>query len=478
MLISCKESRIENNRSFYGCFYLGPFGNSQSLTVANALRRSLLSEISGLAIVSVQIENVNNEYSTLPGVKDSVLDILLNLKEVVFKKSYNPKTIYKTKGVSSIYNALVPDDVDSSGVSSGQRKSLPLSGNMGTFFKPVLGYLKVKGPGVIRAKDLRLPPFIQCVDPSQYIATLAEDGILNIVFVIMEGKNYIVQKSPMMATSPRFQLDDSLTGTENVLIAPTGLKRHLLLNQLKELMKGEKNSALKPVGSNKGKKSVLKEKNNTPSGKSLTGIGSLENGPALRDFSSGRSGIGKFEKNEGETAMLPTSSFSLNSTSLHLDAVFSPVTKVNYIILENDQFIVEKYNEKRDVVNALSSFISSHAFYFQNVEKKKKRNTSSDPFPSFNKEEVYSFVDSLSTLELSNLTRSIHPLKKESSKQHVVLEIWTNGSLHPRDALSSALKSLSLTFSTLQKLKIYQSIFKESSSYKKVLKTTRMRERE
>jgi DNA-directed RNA polymerase alpha subunit len=50
--ISCKESRIENNRSFMD-FYLGP---SQSITIANTLRRTLLSEIYGLGIVSVEID--------------------------------------------------------------------------------------------------------------------------------------------------------------------------------------------------------------------------------------------------------------------------------------------------------------------------------------------------------------------------------------------------------------------------------------
>lgn len=172
ILISCKESRIENNRSFYGCFYLGPFEASQSLTVANALRRTLLSECPGLGITSVILENVHHEYSTLPNVRDSVLDILLNLKEIVLKKASNPWNFYQNQGLNSLY-----EDVGSS------------------YFKPVVGYLKVKGPGVIRAKNLRLPPFIQCVDPDQYIATLTDDGILNMKFIVMEGKNYFIQKS-------------------------------------------------------------------------------------------------------------------------------------------------------------------------------------------------------------------------------------------------------------------------------------------
>ena len=151
LFVSCRESRIENPRSLYGCFYLGPFTAEQSLTVANALRRTLLSELKGLAITSVEIEGATHEYSTLSGVRDSVLDILLNLKEIVLK--------------SQLY-----------------------------FKKPQFGYIKVLGPGVVRAKDLKLPAFIQCVDPNQYIATLAENGVLNMKIKIEEGKNYLIHR--------------------------------------------------------------------------------------------------------------------------------------------------------------------------------------------------------------------------------------------------------------------------------------------
>ena len=56
--LACKESRIENNTSFYGCFYLGPFDDSLSQTLANDLRRTLLSELTGLAITSIEIEGM------------------------------------------------------------------------------------------------------------------------------------------------------------------------------------------------------------------------------------------------------------------------------------------------------------------------------------------------------------------------------------------------------------------------------------
>jgi DNA-directed RNA polymerase subunit alpha len=160
--LSCKKIRIEptSPKTYYGCFYLGPFENGQGLTVANSLRRTLLSEISGLAITSVKVNSASHEYSTLPGVRETVLDILLNLKEIILTKKNN-KPIKQTQ----------------------------------------LGYLQARGPGIIRASDLRLPPTLQCVDPDQYIATLAENGFLSLKFKIDEGKNFIFSKNPFEKSS-------------------------------------------------------------------------------------------------------------------------------------------------------------------------------------------------------------------------------------------------------------------------------------
>lgn len=145
--LSCKESKLQKKRDFYGCFYLGPFNSGQSLTVANALRRILLSELKGIAITSVAIEGAYHEYETLPGVRDSILDIVLNLKEIVLKTRFSLR-------------------------------------------EPVFAYLEAIGPGIVKACDLKLPFFIQCVDPDQYIATLAENGTLKMKMTIGEGKNY------------------------------------------------------------------------------------------------------------------------------------------------------------------------------------------------------------------------------------------------------------------------------------------------
>lgn len=175
--LSCKECVLEGPRHFYGCFYLGPFNNSQSLTIANALRRTLLAEISGLGIVSVQMDGVNHEYSTFLGMRESILDFLLNLKEIIL-----------------CYDSI----------------SFPKE-NLNSSF---IGYLNVSGPGIVRAKDFKLPSFLKCVDPDQYLATLSENGRLNIKFEISESLGKIsvdnqflgVQKN-REKNSPIFQLD-------------------------------------------------------------------------------------------------------------------------------------------------------------------------------------------------------------------------------------------------------------------------------
>jgi DNA-directed RNA polymerase subunit alpha len=149
--LGCKECVLENPRSFYGSFSLGPFKNSQSLTIANALRRTLLTEISNIAITHVEIDGVLHEYWPIEGVRESVLDILLNFKQIVLKTS------------------------------------LP-------FTKPIYGYLNIRGPGIVRASDLRLPPHIQYVDPDQYIATLNENGKLSLKFQISDFCNSSKQK--------------------------------------------------------------------------------------------------------------------------------------------------------------------------------------------------------------------------------------------------------------------------------------------
>ena len=148
--ISCVESRIDDPKNNYARFRIGPFEKTQTLTIANNLRRALLSELDGVAITAVKIEGAMHEYSTLPGVRESVLDILLNIKQVVLAGAFK-------------------------------------------IHSPHFAYLQCSGPAVVTAADIKFPPFLKCVDPDQHIATLSADGQLSIVFLICPGKNYWVQ---------------------------------------------------------------------------------------------------------------------------------------------------------------------------------------------------------------------------------------------------------------------------------------------
>ena len=133
----CVSSRIENSGQLYGCFKIGPFSRHQSLTFANALRRTLLADRSRCTLSAVQMNDVEHEFSSLIGVRESVVDILLNLEKLIFK-------IKK-----------------------------PIT-------KPQVAFINFCGPGILRAQHIYLPSNFQCVRPSQYIATLEVDGKLTL----------------------------------------------------------------------------------------------------------------------------------------------------------------------------------------------------------------------------------------------------------------------------------------------------------
>lgn len=159
---TCKECILENSRSFYGSFALGPFRNSQSLTLANAIRRTLLTEIMGIAITHVELDGVAHEYATLDGVRESIFDILFNFKQIVLKTSVPCK-------------------------------------------KPTYGYLDVRGPGIVRISDLKLPPHILCVDPDQYVATLNENGRLRGKVTISDFPSFFRDNDMSKKTSLRVE---------------------------------------------------------------------------------------------------------------------------------------------------------------------------------------------------------------------------------------------------------------------------------
>lgn len=163
--IECVESKNDTARDQYGKFILQPLDQGQGITVGNALRRVLLSDLEGSAIVAVRIAGINHEFSTIPGVREDVLEILLNLKEVVLK-SYTKE--------------------------------------------PSIGRLRVQGPSIITASNFELPPDIEVIDTDQYIATICNNNILEMEFRIEPGKGYQIVEKFMDDTSIDFLQVDAI----------------------------------------------------------------------------------------------------------------------------------------------------------------------------------------------------------------------------------------------------------------------------
>ena len=139
---SCVETRIQSQGEMYARFHLGTFFRGQALTVANALRRTLLGELPCLIVTKVHIDGVVHEFSSIPGVQESVLDILLNLKRLTFTISNKKFNIFSN---SSLKTKV---------------------------------FLKIRGPAKVTAADLKLPPHLACVWPNHYIATLSSNAEL------------------------------------------------------------------------------------------------------------------------------------------------------------------------------------------------------------------------------------------------------------------------------------------------------------
>ena len=123
-----------------------PFERGYGHTLGNALRRILLSSMTGYAPTEAQIAGVVHEYSTIDGVRDDVVDILLNLKGIVFK----------------LHN----------------RDEVTL-------------HLKKEGEGVVTAGDIELPHDVEIINPDHAIATLSSGGRLELQLKVEKGRGYV-----------------------------------------------------------------------------------------------------------------------------------------------------------------------------------------------------------------------------------------------------------------------------------------------
>lgn len=152
-ILTCIETYIDKNQNHYGCFLIEPLEIGQGITLGNALRRTLLSDLPGYAISGVKINNLKHEFSIIEGLREDVLELLLNLKEIIFRKSYSfqdEKELFQFKG-----------------------------------------FLHVKGPLIVTAGMFHLPKnYLTILNPNLYLCTIVDNSEFYLEIDIENGKGY------------------------------------------------------------------------------------------------------------------------------------------------------------------------------------------------------------------------------------------------------------------------------------------------
>ena len=141
--IDCVESPADES---YGKFVVEPLERGYGTTLGNSLRRVLLSSLPGTAVTTVKIAGVQHEFSTIPGVKEDVPEIILNLKGLIARlHSEGTKTVY----------------------------------------------IEASGEGEITAGDIKADAEVEVLNPDMHIATLGPDASLSMELTISHGRGYV-----------------------------------------------------------------------------------------------------------------------------------------------------------------------------------------------------------------------------------------------------------------------------------------------
>jgi DNA-directed RNA polymerase subunit alpha len=141
--LDCEEASYTD---LYGRFIAEPFERGYGVTLGNSLRRILLSSIEGSAVTSIKVDGAQHEYSTIPGVMESVSEIILNIKKLVIRSHSNvPKAVY----------------------------------------------IKADKKGEVKGADIVCDETIEVLNPDLHIATLSRDTRFNIEMEVSRGRGYV-----------------------------------------------------------------------------------------------------------------------------------------------------------------------------------------------------------------------------------------------------------------------------------------------
>ncbi len=126
-------------------FIIEPLEPGFGYTLGNTLRRTLLSRVPGAAVCSIRVEGISHEFTTVPGVKEDVVDIILNIKRLVLRM----------------------DDPE-----------------------PATLRLSASGPGAVKAADLAAPAGVEIINHDLHLATLSENAVLEMELIVEQGVGY------------------------------------------------------------------------------------------------------------------------------------------------------------------------------------------------------------------------------------------------------------------------------------------------
>ena len=145
----------------YGCFVVEPLERGYGTTLGNSLRRILLSSLPGAAVSNVKIEGVQHEFSTIPGVKEDVTEIILNLKNLAIKNNSESND-------------------------------------------PKMAYIDASGECEVKAGDIKFDADIEILNPDLHIATLSggPDSKLFVEITITKGRGYVDAAKNKRADQP------------------------------------------------------------------------------------------------------------------------------------------------------------------------------------------------------------------------------------------------------------------------------------
>jgi DNA-directed RNA polymerase subunit alpha len=177
------ETYTQKNQNLYGSFIIEPLEVGQGITLGNTLRRTLLSDLNGYAITGIRINNLKHEFSIIEGLREDILELILNLKEIVFKTSFSFK---KEKN------------------------------------KKLKGFLNIKGPMIVTAGLFQLPENnIQIINPSHYICTIIDNSEFYLEIDIENGKGYkLIDETRKQIKEKQFSITKPTTLYVDALFMP------------------------------------------------------------------------------------------------------------------------------------------------------------------------------------------------------------------------------------------------------------------